>query len=206
MKNIIHSPKISVKVHKLGSIPSIGLPLCSCRDDVPCKTSASCYAMHGKYRTQSVQKGLNNNLLAYKENPDYFFEKIAVDVMPFRYFRWFSSGDIVDAEFLKGMVRVARKCKTTKFLAFTKKFSIVNDYLKNGGKLPKNLQIVFSGWGASFPILNPFNLPTSHVIFKDEKENANIPSDFIPCGGKCYDCMACWKLKKGESVAFKKHQ
>ena len=161
MKNeITHTPKISVKVHKLGSIPSIGLPLCSCREDAPCRLSKKCYAMHGKYLTQNVQKGLQNNYLAYKENPDYFFEKIAIDVMPYRYFRWFTSGDIVDMGFLKGMVRVARKCGKTRFLAFTKKFSIVNEYLANGGKIPNNLRIVYSGWGANFPLLNPFNLPS----------------------------------------------
>lgn len=204
--NIIHKPRISIKVHKLGPIPSIGIPLCTCRDDAPCKTSGKCYAMHGKYKTKSVQKGLMNNYLAYKENPDYFFEKIAVDVMPYRFFRWFTSGDIVDARFLEGMVYVAKKARHTKFLAYTKKFSIVNDYLRNGGKLPKNLKIIFSGWGANFPILNPFDLPTSHVIFKDPAENVNIPEGFYHCSGKCNECAMCWKLKNGEAVAFEEHR
>ncbi len=88
---IEHTPKISYKVAKMGGIPCLGLPVLTCRDDAPCKTSGKCYAMQGKYRTQSVKKGLMNNLLAYKENPSYFFEKLAIDIMPSRYFRWFHS-------------------------------------------------------------------------------------------------------------------
>lgn len=201
---IEHTPKISYKVAKMGGIPCLGLPVLTCRDDAPCKTSGKCYAMQGKYRTQSVKKGLMNNLLAYRENPSYFFEKLAIDIMPSRYFRWFHSGDIVDDAFFEGMVKVARKCKGTKFLAYTKKFSIVNRYLDNGGKIPKNLKIVFSGWGAQFKVLNPYGLPVTHVRLKNG-DNSQIPEDALPCSGHCSNCFACWKLTNGESVVFDEH-
>ena len=106
-------------------------------------------------------------------------------------------------EYLEGMCKVARKNKGTHYLCFTKKFKIVNDFLAQGKRIPKNLSIVFSAWSEWIPE-NPYNLPMTYVWGKDF-ENDLIPVDAIPCGGKCYECQACWQLKKGQTVFFKKH-
>ena len=53
---------------------------------------------------------------------------------------------------------------------------------------------------------NKHNLPETWVFFPKEKEtNQLIPSDAIPCSGKCSQCSSCWTLKKGQCVVFKKH-
>lgn len=195
---------VSTTISKLGpSIPTVNLPpVVTCRKNAPC--CKMCYAVRGNFRYQNVVKSLATNLRAYQENPTLYFDMIAQSFMLSMYARFHSSGDIVDMEYLAGMCRVARKCKRTEILAFTKKFELVNEYVASGHRIPKNLHIVFSTW-ADFMPDNPYNFPMTYVRFKDEAMNKNIPGDAIQCSGKCDKCLGCWQLKKGQSVVFKKH-
>ena len=197
--------KISRTNDKLGhEIPAINMPVGkTCRPDAPC--FAKCYANKGHFKYKNVREAHIKNLLAYEEDAKYFFDCVITETKLSRFVRWHVSGDIVDAQYLLGMVKVAKANKQTEYLAFTKKFNLVNDYLDSGKKFPRNLHIVFSGWGAEFKILNPYNLPTTHVLFKDKSNIDSIPEGAIPCGGKCYECLACWQLKKGQSIYFKEH-
>ena len=203
MSHFVH---VSTTVSKLGpAIPTVNLPaLVTCRPDAPCRTEG-CYALRGNFRYTNVQKAIYNNLLAYQKNPKLFFSMVAEVFQNFQRARWFSSGDIVDMNFLKGMCWVARKCPNTKMLCFTKKYELVNQFLAEGHRIPKNLKIVFSRW-KDFPCPNPNNLPETYVYFPKEKSaNENIPHDAIPCSGKCSSCTSCWTLNKGQSVVFRKH-
>lgn len=195
---------ISTTNSKLGPIMSINLPaLITCIQNAPC--ARECYARHGHFIFDNVRQSHLDNLNAYKEDPDAFFDFIAEKTRLSRYFRYHSSGDIVDANYLDGMCRVARKNKGTEYLAFTKKFALVNGYVSEGHKIPKNLHIVFSGWDNAFKIDNPYNFPTTWVLFREKERNANIPETAIPCAGKCDKCLACWQLKSGQAVYFRKH-
>lgn len=197
--------KISTSVSKLGvSIPTVNLPpVVTCRPNAPC--IKGCYAMKGHFIYKNVKNRLFENLEAYKEDPDLFFKTIEIAALSAKYFRYHSSGDIVDYNYLAGMCKVARKAKDCQFLCFTKKFELINQYVDDGHIIPKNLHIVFSCWKEFIPD-NPHKFPTTWVYFpKDEQYNELIPKDSIPCTGKCYECHACWQLKKGQSVMFKKH-
>lgn len=203
-----------MKVHisktntKLGdSILSLNMPKgITCAAGVPC--AGKCYAGKGNFRYENVRKSHRENLEAYKENPVAFFDEVAEKTRLCLFFRWHSSGDIVDSRYLEGMAHVARKNPMTHYLAFTKKYALVNDYVNAGHKIPKNLHIVFSSW-ANFPMNNPYKFPVAYVRFKKKAPesvfNKLIPSTAIPCGGKCYKCLACWQLKKGQNVAFDEH-
>lgn len=201
--------KISITNSKLGGkIPSINLPpLITCIKDAPC--SKLCYARKGNWNYENVKKSHRNNLEHFNKDAKDFFDNIISylndDDVVFKFFRWHSSGDIVNLSYLIGMVRVAKECPQTKFLAFTKKFDLVNSYLSIYGELPKNLKIVYSAWNRDFKVENPYNLPVTYVSFKNEKENPQIPEFSIPCVGKCYECKACWSLERGQSVVFKQH-
>lgn len=196
---------LSLTNSKLGaSIASINLPAgVTCAAGAPC--AKSCYAKHGHFLYANVRQSHLDNLNQYKEDPKTYFDEIIQKTKLSLYVRWHSSGDIVDDAYLEGMIRVAKANKRTRYLCFTKKYGIVNRYIDNGGKIPSNLRIVFSGWGAQWEVVNPHNFPTSWVIFKDKADNVRIPQDAIPCAGKCYECQACWQLVKGQAVAFKKH-
>ena len=202
MSHFVH---VSTTVSKLGSaIPTVNLPpIVTCRPDAPC--FKDCYARRGNFRYQNAQNSMENNLLAYQENPKLFFSMIAEVWQNFQRARWFSAGDIVDEKFLRGMCWVARKCPKTEMLCFTKKYDLVNQFLAEKHIIPKNLHIVFSRW-RDFPCENPHNFPETWVFFPKETEaNVLIPQDAIPCSGQCSKCSSCWTLKKGQCVVFKKH-
>lgn len=200
-KNYAH---VSVTNSKLGSqIPSVNFPaIITCNPDAPC-TKGGCYACKGNWLFKSVQDSLKQNLENYLANPQKWFDSVNSQITLYRYFRFFSSGDIPNSRFLQGMCWLARKNPDIKFLCFTKKFKLVNAYLDAGHKIPSNLKIVFSTWNDFIPE-NPHNLPTTWVYAKDFNNN-NIPKEAIPCTGHCPDCLACWSLKHGQSVYFHKH-
>lgn len=162
--------QVSTNVSKLGSsIPTINLPpIITCRKDAPCakcaKNGGGCYATCGHWTFPKVKERLATNLKAYFNNDKLFFEMISQIFDNYKYARFHSSGDIVDYNYLKGMCRVVRKCKDTEILCFTKKFELVNEYITDGHRIPKNLHIVFSCW-ADFIPKNSYNFPTAHVYF-----------------------------------------
>lgn len=205
----VHGVNITQSNEKLGGfIPQVNLPpIITCRENCPC--ASLCYACKGRFTFPNVKESHKENLEAYLADADNFFEAIKYfltsGMVIYKYFRWHSAGDIVDARYFEGMVEVAKAVPYTKFLAFTKKFEIVNNYLTAGNTLPENLHVVFSAWDKDFKVENPYRLPVTYVSFKDESKNAEIPPLAIPCTGKCDKCLACWSLHNGQSVVFKQH-
>lgn len=202
------SVKISKTNSKLGLIPSVNLiPVVTCRKNCPCVKD--CYALKGRYRFPNVKSNHEYNYQRYLSNPDGYFKDIELEInnglVSYSYFRWHAAGDIVDERYFDGMVKVAIDLPNTSFLAFTKKFEIVNKYLRSGGIIPENLHIVFSAWGDSFKIKNPYRFPVAYVRFSDDSQNKTIPKEAVECSGNCTKCLQCWKIKKGESVVFNKH-
>ena len=187
------------------SIPNINLPAgLTCRSDAPC--CKQCYAKHGTFLYNKVQSCYRENLEHYlRDSNDYFdtiIKQLKQPLVIYKYVRWHSSGDIVDIKYLNGMCRVAHNCKQIKFLCFTKKYEIVNEYLSKGAVIPPNLKIVFSGWDEKWHFDNPYKLPVALVRFKNDKRDFSKCKE---CSGKCYECVACWKLKNGQTVVFDLH-
>lgn len=197
--------KISISAgnRKMGAIPSVSLPpIVTCAPG--CKCANKCYAAKLCRIYKNVRDAYGRNLDILNNDPAAYFEQILDYVKMHRFFRWHVSGDIVDSEYLLNMVSIAKSTPHCNFLAFTKQYDIVNEYINTYGPLPENLQIIFSAWpGMDMP--NPHNLPTANVIFKGQKpaENWKI------CGGNCTECacagIGCWELKKGDHIAFYEH-
>ena len=162
--------KISITNSKLGGkIPSINLPpVITCVKGAPC--SKLCYAKKGNWTYANVKNSLQKNLDHFTKDSESYFNDIIAwlkdDSVVFKFFRWHSSGDIVDIKYLMGMVKVAQSCQETKFLCFTKKFDLINLFIDVNGELPSNLKIVFSAWDNTFEVRNPHNLPITYVNFK----------------------------------------
>ncbi len=201
-------PRISNTVSKLGvGIGTVNLPaITTCRTDAPCRKG--CYACKGNFVYKNVKDSLQKNLDVFLEDADRFFSILdnQLNMVPFRFFRWHSSGDIVNERYLEGMCWIARRHKGTQFLCFTKKYELVNEYLNNHKK-PKNLILVLSNWG-EWVCDNPHNLPTAWVEFGNENDK-HIPAAANKCGGNCATCVNtsehCWRMVKGDSVYFHKH-
>lgn len=201
------SVKISTANSKLGLIPSVNLPpITTCRPSCPC--AKDCYATKGRFRFKTVKNSLANNYEMYVNDPNSYFAEIkhAINngMISYSYFRWHASGDFVDESYFRNVVDIANQLPLTSFLAFTKKFEIVNDFIHSGGTIPKNLHIVFSAWGDDFKVDNPYSFPVAYVRFNNS-ENKSIPKSAVECSGDCTNCLQCWNIKSGESVVFNKH-
>lgn len=192
---------------KLGSqICGLSMPpKTTCRMDAPCKKG--CYACKGHQQCPSVLGTYLKNLRIYNENPTVFFEQIEnyLKYSGYRYMRWFDSGDIPDVDFFIGMIKLAKHLPDVKFMAFTKKYELVNDFIKQGGVIPTNLTIVFSAWDKNWTVNNPYNFPVAYVDFKNSELNPDFPVDTKDCDGHCSTCYKCWHLQEGESVVFHQH-
>ena len=198
---------ISKGISKLGAdIPSVSLPpVCTCRPDAPCM--AKCYARKGRWCFTRNKSLLQKNLDIWNEDAEMFKRDVMISAFHSRFFRWHSSGDIPDMNYLDMMVELANELPNTKFLCFTKKFELVNEYLNIHKSFPENLCMVFSAWGSFIPE-NPYNLPVAYVRFRNMVQ-PEIPESAYSCDGYCGECVmsgcSCWELKHGESVVFNEH-
>lgn len=189
---------------KMGAIQSVSLPAAiTCK---PCDCQKKCYALRLERIRKVVAESYRRNLRVLTETPEVYWREVEAAIMLSRYFRFHVSGDIPDAEYFDKMVEVSSRQKHCEILCFTKKFEIVNEYIKTHGKLPKNLHIVFSGW-IGLDMINPFSLPEAHVRYRDGTTTAR--DDAVECGGNCTECArisgGCWNLKSGEQVVFNEH-
>lgn len=205
-KHRVHISVSNIKMNDGAAIiPSVSLPpILTCSNCAQC--SKYCYALKMARLRKNVNGSWAKNLAVYQADPDRYFREVAFAAKNYRNFRWHVAGDILSDSYLQGMIKVARECPSTSFLAFTKSFGIVNRYLDAGNSLPENLKIVFSGW-VGLEMENPHNLPTSHPIFADGTTSA--PDGAKWCGGNCSECAAhssgCWTMGKGDAVIFALH-
>ena len=203
IQNHVH---VSTGVSKLGTeIPSINLPVGStCRPDAPC--FRKCYARRGRFSFLKIKTLLDRNLAIWMSHPRQYEQEIIAAAFKSRFFRWHAAGDIPDEAYLAMMIRVAKKLPDTRFLAFTKKFELINAHVGAGNALPGNLQIVFSAWGDFLPD-NPNKLPVAYIKFR--KLPCQISPDALHCPKYCGDCVStgksCWDLHLGQSVFFDEH-
>ena len=197
--------KISNGNAKLGNIPSVSLPAgITCRSDCACQKK--CYAKKLERLRKSVRDAYQHNLDVLTNEPNTYWREVEASIMMSRFFRFHVSGDIPDNVYFAHMVEVACRNPHCEILCFTKKFDLVNDFLELGGKLPKNLHIIFSAW-EGLKMDNPFLLPEAHVRFKNGYTTASKIAK--ECGGNCTECAitdgGCWTLKEGEQVVFNEH-
>lgn len=203
-------PKIHISTSnsKLGNIPSINLPpIITCKPGCPC--AATCYALKGRFRFPSVRAAMSENLGLWLSDPDDY-QRAVIDCAYYtRFFRWHSAGDMPSAAYLHMMTQVARACRSTQFLAFSKRDDIIPYYLHSGGAIPRNLHIVYSEWPGQDCALGDIDLPRAYVRLKSGAGVDAIPSDARQCCGNCAACVrgrsSCWSLGAGQSVVFDEH-
>ena len=188
---------------KMGAIPSVSLPACiTCNPDAPC--FKKCYAAKLERIRSNVRNAYARNLDILRADPVGYWLQVKTAAALTTAFRYHVSGDIPNGHYFKMMVQTARELPNTVFLAFTKQYHIVNDYLNDGGTIPENLKILFSNWG-TWKCENPHNLPTCEIILKGSEPAL----DWKICGGNCTECacrgVGCWELKNGETIAIYEH-
>ena len=191
---------------KMGEIPSVSLmPILTCGD---CKNTCGrkCYAAKLANIRKSVMYAYARNTVMWEQDPHKYFSSVEKKIGMSRYFRFHVSGDIPNRYYFKQMIQIARNNTHCEILVFTKKWFLVNHWIKENGleNIPKNLHIIFSAWGDFKPV-NTYNLPVAEVVFKGSEPL----EDWKVCGGNCTDCacrgVGCWTLKQGETICFKEH-
>lgn len=192
------------KIHSISNPPILTCVSCGCNQNL--RGEIECYACYGQTGMECTQLTYARNYWLYKNRPELYWNLVKNEVMFQMYFRFNVSGDIVDYEYLEGIVDVARSCKKSSILVFTKKYDLVNKWIRRNGELPSNLQIVFSVW-QGLECKNPHNLPTSHLVYYDGTTTAR--EDAFKCPDDCSHCncvgVGCWALQKGQQVVFKQH-
>lgn len=188
---------------KMGAIPSVSLPpIVTCAHGCTC--AKKCYAARMCKLRKSVREAYARNLDILQDNPASYWLQVKAAAVTTRYFRYHVSGDMPSFEYFENMVELANDLPKTEFLAFTKRYDIINDYLSCGCPIPDNLHIVFSAW-PGMEMHNPYNMPVAEVIFKGQQPR----DDWKICGGNCAECacrgVGCWELKNGETIAFYEH-
>ena len=203
------SIQISSGNSKLGAIMNISLPpVVTCHNCSSCKNY--CYAVRTYNRFTGTAESWNANYLLYLTDPVTYFEEISAAVKTQRFFRWHVSGDIVDLNYLYGMIRVALDNRKCEFLAFTKAYQIVNAAIAAGAVIPDNLHLLFSASpGVDMP--NPARVPECHINFADPALNTyHGGAEYVyHCSGNCTECAAngcgCFFLKNGDVTIIDQH-
>ena len=194
---------------KLGAIMNISLPpVVTCHNCSSCK--AYCYAVRNYLRGANVYNAWNENYLLFLSDPSRYFSEISKAVKTQRFFRWHVSGDIVNTEYLAGMITVAQANPKVEFLVFTKAYQIVNAAIADGATIPGNLHLLFSAApGVDMP--NPYRLPECHINFADPSQNTYCGGAEYEyhCTGNCTECAVngcgCFFLKNGDVTIINQH-
>lgn len=185
---------------------NLAFPTCVCRPDAPCKKG--CYARKGCQSMCVVQGAYYRNLRLYNCDSSDFFSQVRskIKYSGLKMVRLFDSGDFPDEEFLYRVCDLCNEFPNVKFMAFTKKYELVNDYLDRH-ILPDNFNILFSAWDKTWNVPNPHNLGIAYVDFKDKEMNPVIPKNAFKCPGReatCSCCGMCWN-KRVKAVVFDEH-
>jgi hypothetical protein len=102
-----------------------------------------------------------------------------------KYFRWHVAGDILDMDYFKNMIRIAKLHPDFVFWTYTKRYDIVNKWLDKNGRLPFNLHVMYSKW-EGMRMDNPHNMPE----FRVRMEGMSIDpfKALHKCPGNCDAC------------------
>ena len=190
---------------KMGNVASVSvLPFITCPARCAGTCGPHCYAAKLANLRKNVMNAYAWNTAIAMILPEEYFKQIDNFCKGTRFFRFHVSGDIMNKAYFESMVQIARNNPKTEILAFTKRFEIVNTWIRENGQLPENMHILFSGWNNLKPV-NPYGMPETTVYEKPEK----FKEEWLTCGGNCFNCacrgLGCWQAKTGDTIAFKKH-
>ena len=183
------------------------LPVIDCVNCAGCQLD--CYDLKSDLIYPGVINDRCKNSAIHKADPKRFWYEVDAQIKAnyVTELRLNVGGDLSDDDFL-WVYKLGCCNPKTKILFFTKNYKGINKFLeKNEDSFPDNVRPIMSAW-CGMEMVNPFNLPQSHVLYEDGKTTAPEYGAYY-CGGNCSECAfkgeGCWTLKKGEHVIFKAH-
>ena len=174
----------------------------------------ACYAIRdGKFHSNSCIPAWSKNTLIARHDPDKMFNQVATELNKHKakVMRWHSSGEIINYDYLLHMVKLAVQMPMVQFYFYTKRFELIDRYLKEFKKFPKNLVANISVWhdnanGYNFGKCNQFIYDDGtdpeiakmrHCPAVDKKGNST--------GITCEECGWCFKGNFGRKTAVYDH-
>lgn len=200
--------RLSYDNRKTGAaVPSISLiPVADCGNCKMC--SRGCYDVRNVCYLPSVQKSRAVNSAILEQDRARYFDEVEAFCKFLRFFRWHVGGDIKDYDYLRRMVGIAMRNPQCEFLAFTKEYAIVNEWIRLEGEFPSNFHLLLSGWRGDTNV-NEHNLPVSSPVWKDGSQSCMVTDNVTWCSGDCSACAevygGCWSAKKGSTILFEAH-
>lgn len=197
---------VSIGNSKIGRTMNVSTaPVVTCSSCAMCGQCAkSCYAVRACARlglsdTSALKNAwLINTAILFSDRNKFFADiETAVEREQPAFFRWHVSGEFLDNDYFSRMVTIAANNPSTRFLAFTKAYNAVNQYIENGGIIPPNFSVLFSAWRGT-AMHNPYGLAECHVRFPDGEQTFNHiePAHRWQCNGDCTACQnvcgGCW--------------
>lgn len=151
----------------------------------------NCYARGGMYRFKGTKAAMARRLAAWQASPVLWREAMIHLIHPWRWFRWFDSGDIQSPEMLDDIVKVCEATPDTSHWLPSKEATIVGRWLDRNHSFPGNLTVRLSAEmvdGVQPAVSVKHGLPWS-VSSSDEAEWSCPAHDQ---DNKCGDCRTCW--------------
>lgn len=203
---------ISKGNRKIGRVMNVSLmPVMTCANCKECKFY--CYDIKAclQYPHNVLTARVRNTVIAKKDLSEYFrrIDDAVSRRRTNKFFRWHVSGDILNMEYFKGMLEIARKHPDFIFWTYTKNYSVVNAYCDEYGKdaIPNNLSIMFSEWDG-MPLINPYEFPIFTCKMKNGNKNRTAESfkGMHKCPSNCDICKANHRgCPYGESTYADEH-
>lgn len=182
------------------------MPIADCGHN--CEHCArNCYDIRNDCWKPAVQNDRAKNSAIHKADIARYWAEISLQIKAnyVNYLRINVGGDMSDEDFAY-LAEAARENPRTGFLFFTKNYEGINAFLDEN-QFPENVHPIMSAW-PGLKLINPHNLPVSHVLWEDGTTTAPQFGAYY-CGGNCTECAfdgkGCWTLKKGEHVIFLAH-
>lgn len=207
---IKQNDKVSInrgsKGSKIENIVSTSFPPGITCTSAPCYAEG-CYAYNIYKRRKNVRDAWDRNFRIYRKDPDSYWKQLEekIVILKTTLFRYMVGGDIPNQEYLDSAYALAKKLPETKFLIFTKRYSL------EVSTPPKNLTVVISTWpGYPAPSKYIGKLPFAWV--DNGSENRILPT-FMKCAHfsvliklNCFQCRTCWNLTPQDNIVFPKHR
>lgn len=206
---------------KTGPVMNVSFPVeFTCRHDCECYKMKQCYACNGFYQMSSVQLSYAENLAFWRHHtPAEFVARIQSEIDRSRsdLFRFFCAGDFPDLAFVATSVQIAKDNPGVRFWTYTKKYRLVNEYVRIHGveAIPENFVILFSEWrnsdGSIMNMDNPYSFPVARFIPLGSEDLEKTCTTICPCSDPeslehCATCKTpCYKLKSGDVMGLKEH-
>ena len=156
---------------------------------------SECYALRGRYHMPQVKRAQQHRWEEYQRDPGRWVDRMIDRIEPYRWFRWFDSGDLQSADMLRHIFYVCEQQRETHHYLPTKEIEFVREAVRHT-EVPPNLCIRISaysfdryppkGWSTIGPGVNG-----STATSKGHDplgQRCPAPDQ----GNKCGDCRACW--------------